>query len=280
MTKQGQEVLLFRIPNNTNDYIEVTNYGCAIRGIYVHNNDGVLENVAWGGKALAEYENGNPGTIFAGELGKALAHKVWDVVDEGENYVFMASQCQAGEGGCSSAVKVGCHIMWVNLNRLVIDLFVTPEDGTQLPLSTQLLVDAGKYQSLKVRSFCPQVLEQGGMLRPVNETAYADMCFTGAAGIKDTFISTSEEIKPMAELADEGEGMYLSAYTTLSALRVEEDKDCGALRLVQGASSPVALGGGVSFTARAIYGVDYLRPQPASEEEVDINPMSVFFAGE
>ena len=84
----------------------------------------------------------------------------------------------------------------------------------------------------------------------------------------------------MAELADEGEGMYLSAYTTLSALRVEEDKDCGALRLVQGASSPVALGGGVSFTARAIYGVDYLRPQPASEEEVDINPMSVFFAGE
>lgn len=272
-------MLLFRIPNNTNDYIEVTNYGCSVRGIYVHNNDGVLENVVWGGKSLAEYQNANPGTIFAGELGRTLAHKVWDVVDVGENYVFMASQCPAGECGCSSAVKVGCHIMWVNLNRLVIDLFVTPEKGTELPLSTQLLVDTEKYKALQVRSFCPQVMEQGGTLRPVSETPYADLRFTRAGGIKDTFISTSEDIKPMAELADEGKGMYLSAYTTLSALRVEEDKDRGALRLVQGACKPVSLGGGVSFTARAIYGVDYLRPQPAAEEEVDINPMSVFFTG-
>ena len=280
-TKQGQEVLLFRIPNNTNDYIEVTNYGCAICGIYVHNNQGKLENTVWGGTSLAEYEACNPGTIFAGPLGRALAHKVWDVADVGDNYVFLASQCDAGESGCSSAVKVGARIMWVNLNRLVIDLFLTPGQGTQLTFGTQLLVDADKHAPLQVRSFCPQVSVAGAAPIPTEESPYAAMVFSDAAGMKDTFLSTSEEIKPMAELAVPGEGLFLSAYTTLSALRLETCDQPKAVRLVQETDQPVPLGGGVSFTARAIYGVDYLRPQPASEEEeVDINPMSVFFAGE
>lgn len=280
-TEQGQEVLLFRIPNNTNDYIEVTNYGCSIRGIYVHNNQGVIQNVTWGGKSLSEYEKTNPSTIFSGKLGAALAHKVWDVVDVGENYVFMASQCGADEAGLPSAVKVGCHMMWVNLNRLVIDLFVTPAKAVELPLSTQILVDADKFKDLKIRSFCPQVMAPGKEPCPVGETKYADMQFSDVDGAADTFVSGHEEIKPMAELADMEAGMYLSAYTTLSALRLEKEAASGAVRLVQEACQPVALGGGVSFTARAIYGVDYLRPQPASEEEeVDINPMSIFFAGE
>lgn len=271
-TKQDEEVLLFRIPNNTNDYIEVTNYGCAIRGIYVHNTKGELGNVVCGLERLKDYEASNPGTIFAGALGGALAHKVWDVADVGDNYVFFASRCGAAESGCGSAVKVGVRIMWVDLNRLVLDLFVTPQHEATMALGTQLLVDAGRGGALQIRSFCPQVVLQGRALYPVDETKYAGMVFTDAVSMgEDTFLNTSEENKPMAELADEGAGMYLSAYSTLSALRLENIGAPKGIRLIQEASGPVVLKNGESYTGRAIYGVDYLRPQFSEDgEEPDL----------
>lgn len=277
-TRRGEQALLFRIPNNTNDYIEVTNYGCTIRGIYVHNTKGALENVVCGLEGLADYEASNPGAIFGGTLGAALAHKVWDVADTGDNYVFFVSQCSAEESGCGSAVKVGARIMWVNLNRLVLDLFVTPQNETAMTLGTQLAVGGRNGAALQVRSFCPQTARPDGTLCPVEESRYAGMVFTDAASMTDVFVSPSEEIKPMAELADPGAGLYLSAYTTLSSLRLEPCGASGGIRLIQETREPVVLRSGESFTGRAIYGVDYLRPQSPEDDE-EANPMGAFLTG-
>ena len=57
-TIAGTEVSLFRIPNSTNDYIEVSDYGCTIKGIHVHGKDGKLHNVLCGYETLEEYRAG------------------------------------------------------------------------------------------------------------------------------------------------------------------------------------------------------------------------------
>lgn len=268
----GEAVSLFRIPNSTDDYIEVTNYGCTIRGLYVHNRQGVLENLVCGLDTLGDYEAvaANPGALFGGALGGALSHKVWDVADVGDNYVFFACECPKEESGCGCGIKAGARIMWVNLNRLVIDLFLTPEKAVSLPLSSRLTLRGGTFS---VRSFCPTVRRDGAEL-PVEETPYAGLQFCPVG--QDTFLCPQEDIKPMAELVNDAAGMHVSAYATLSALRTEVG--IGEVCLVQETSGPVSLQGGESFAARVIYGIDYLRPQEEDNGE-EPNPFSAFVTG-
>jgi len=269
-TKEGKELLLFRIPNDTGDYVEITNDGCAIQSLCVHDLKGRLQNIAQGAEP-----------IFAGALGKALSAKVWDVADVGDNYVFFSCACTEAETGLGSALKAGARVMWVNRNRLVMDLFLTPEKGVSLPLSTQLKVSCGAAP--QVRSFCPQVLQNGRDPVPVEDTKYAAMAFTPASQAADVFLSPSEEIKPMAELADEQTGLYISAYATLPALRLESEPN--AVRLFQETPAPIPLQSGESLTERVIYGVDFLPPFPEEpsdedpESEAEPNPLSVFGLG-
>ncbi len=263
-TPEGGEVLLFRIPNDTNDYVEVTNLGCAIRALCVHDLKGQLQQVG--------ACDGAQGSIFGGLLGAALGGKLWDVVEIGDNAVFFSCVCSAQECGLASDLKVGARIMWVNRNRLVIDLFLTAERAVTLSLSTQLWVNCGG--TARVRSFCPQVRLESGEVCAVEKTGYAGMAFCPVGLGGEVFLSPSEEIKPMAELGNEERGLYVSAYATLPALRAQADGE--VVRLVQETWEPLSLQGGESFGARIIYGVDFL-PPPADDDGEEPNPLSVFF---
>ena len=44
-SRSGKSVWSFRIPNSTNDYIELSTYGCSLQGLYVHDGDGALRSL-------------------------------------------------------------------------------------------------------------------------------------------------------------------------------------------------------------------------------------------
>ena len=44
-SKSGKTVWSFRIPNSTNDYIELSTYGCSLQGLHVHDGDGTLRGL-------------------------------------------------------------------------------------------------------------------------------------------------------------------------------------------------------------------------------------------
>lgn len=52
----GEEVLLYRLTNETGAYVEVLSYGCRIRSICVPNRQGRLTDVCFGYKDMAGYE--------------------------------------------------------------------------------------------------------------------------------------------------------------------------------------------------------------------------------
>ena len=62
----GDLAYYFRIPNQTGDYVELTNLGCQICGIHVHKLDGTMENIS----------SVNSGTLWGSEIGKMLSEKL------------------------------------------------------------------------------------------------------------------------------------------------------------------------------------------------------------
>ena len=265
--KSGAEVWSFRIPNSTNDFIELSTYGCSLLGLYVHDRDGRLQNLVRGIGELAEYEGAGRScaSLLGGSpLAECLARKNWTVAEEGDNFVFLTAACTPEESGLDGGVKVGARVMWVNLNRLVVDLYLTPERGLDFRWGGQLTLREGAYQ---IRSFCPQVAPDGGDPVPVEETQYAEQQFAPLCGA--VFCRPDEEIKPLAEVAEPATGMHLSVYGTSTCLRAAEGK---VLQWCQG-----RLEAGESLASRLIYGVDYLSPQPETEGEP--NPFAAFGFG-
>ena len=130
-TIAGTEGSLVRLPNSTNDYIEVSDYGCTIKGIHVHGKDGKLHNVLCGYETLEEYQVGGLelGAVTGTLNGQPLptAHRLWNVEEIGENHLFLSCRLSAEDTPAGIACALGARIMWVNLNRSVIDLFATPE---------------------------------------------------------------------------------------------------------------------------------------------------------
>ena len=131
-TENRERAVLYRIPNNTNDYIELTNYGCALKSICIHDRQGRLRNILLGGRQPEEdrYPTGGQGLIrdhLSPALSSCLSHKLWQTQEVGENYVFLSCQVSEGESGLPTALTFGTRIMWVNRNRLIIDLFASPE---------------------------------------------------------------------------------------------------------------------------------------------------------
>ena len=118
-TAEGNPVYKFRIPNNTGDYVDVTNYGASISGIYVHRPDMSMEDLA----------GANTLPILGGSLGKVLSDTVWSVMEEGENHVLFAQELNGADSPFGVSVKIGLRITWVNLNRLIIDIFATPAEA-------------------------------------------------------------------------------------------------------------------------------------------------------
>jgi len=275
-TASGEEVTLFRIPNNTNDYIEISNYGCTICKICVHNPAGKMQNILCGYETLAEYEASEL-SLGAVLCNAKTAHKVWDIQEVGNNYVFFSCAVPAEETEVGCALAIGARIMWVNLNRIVIDLFVTPEDSADVNLAYNLpfrLKESGDLTGYLLRTFCREVLVNG-QHTPVTNTPYADIVFWPQGTEPRTFLDMSEDSKPMAELANPEAGMTISAYSNLNSLTCDVQEGVKGIRLNQTMETPVHLEAGQTLTGRIIYGFDRFY----TEEEVispEPNPFSAF----
>ena len=264
VTADGQAVQLFRIPNSTNDYIEVSTYGCTLKSVFIHNRRGALQNLLVGFETLAEYEQASaPVCAIAAGFGdgsyqRLLARKVWKVEEIGDNYVLLSCATSEKESGC--AMTVGARIMWVNLNRLVVDLYVTPEKQAAVNFTCQFpfrMLEGGGMDGYVVRTFCPTALVEGET-SPIGDTPYADMAFQSVDGSSVTFISGDDEVKPMAELANVQAGLAVSVYGNLSSVCVEPQPQMGAVLINQTMMREVALDGGETLAGRVIYGFDKL----------------------
>ena len=188
-TVDGAEVSIFRIPNNTNDYIEVSDYGCTIKGIHIHGRDGQMHNVLCGYDTLEEYQTGrlDLGAVTGTLNGHPLptAHRHWNVEEVGENHLFLSCRLPAESTPAGIACAVGARVMWVNLNRIVIDLFATlhlpylrlSSSATRVPVIRRLYAAhllSGGPPGRAESSRCPDLLWRAG-LRPPGEPP-PDLC--------------------------------------------------------------------------------------------------------
>ena len=56
-TKDNQPVLLYQLKNSNGAYVEIINYGCRVKSIFVPDKTGTLQDICLGYKTLTEYEN-------------------------------------------------------------------------------------------------------------------------------------------------------------------------------------------------------------------------------
>lgn len=254
-TRNGEPVSLFRIPNSTNDYIELSTYGCALKSVCIHTSDGSMRNILAEPSALAEDEASPAfrGVLSLGdpEFSCALSHTVWDVTETGENHVFLTCRICAGTG----EIAVGARVMWVNLNRLVMDFFVTPEHDTALNISGELALHAGSAGNYALRTFCPRYCA-GGEWQAVAESPYRDMGFQPLTGPVSFSVPESGDVSPMAELTDMGIQTAISIYGNLPLLSAAPLEN--RVQILQTLVEPVTLQSGQTCSSRIIFGFDRL----------------------
>ena len=274
----GDNAKLFRIPNNTDDYIEITNYGCRMKSIHIHDRQGGLRNVLCGGTETDPAawiplagSTGCPG------LEAFLARQVWDIGEVGANHVFFSCTAPAGETGLPCEVKAGAKITWVNLNRLIVDFYLTPEREQTLDLTTGLLFRLAEDGAAYVaRTFCPMV-DVNGMFVPAAETPYREISFCPVGADEQRFLDPQEDIKPMMELANTAAGLAISAYGTPSVVSCLPQGAPAGVRL-RFTAAPEQLRAGETLTERVIYGFDPLPSEAPGEPEEDIpSPFAAFF---
>ena len=260
-TETGETALLYRFPNNTNDYIEITNYGCTMKSICIHDGQGSLRNVLSGGENLETCQQSAEGLGMIRDhlspaLSQCLSHKLWQTQEIGQNHIFLTCRLSEAESGLHTALTVGARIMWVNLNRIVIDLFSAPERGALIAPECNLVFHLTDTDDYALRSFCPQILS-GGQTLPVEKTVYAEMAFVPLAESAPTLLSSPEEVKPIAELASGAAGLTISAYGNMDSLSVQKLPESSAA-LTQAMLYGISLKSGESFAGRLIYGFDRL----------------------
>ncbi|BAL00545.1 hypothetical protein OBV_33460 [Oscillibacter valericigenes Sjm18-20] len=273
-TKDGTKAQLFRIPNNTEDYIEVSTYGCAIKGIFIHNREGKLQNVFCGMETLRNYElsvmgNGSiVGAVSKSSPSAAHAHKVWDVAEVGENFVFLTCRESAEESGCGCEVTIGVQIMWVNLNRLIVDAYVTPEKDAEISLECRCFfkLQEAERDGYGLRTFAQEVIGEDGPMGKTENTPFRNLSFQPLPH-EVTFLSRDPQIKPMAELASTQSQITISAYSSMVSLLAKKAEELGGVEIQQGMHHAVFLKSGETLTGRVIYGFDKLY----SKDEVE-NP--------
>lgn len=274
-TETGETATLFRIPNHTDDYIEITNYGCMTKSIHIHDRRGELRNVLRGCETLEDCRQRERGTVYDGlspALSARLAHKLWETKEVGENYVFFSCQVSEAESGLDTALTFGARIMWVNLNRIVMDLFAAPEKECRMAPGCHLAFQLTERDDYILRTFCPQMIS-GDKTVPAENTAYADMAFVPLKTGPQIFRSPQESMKPMAELASGATGLAVSSYGDMDSLICEKSPD-GSVSIEQSMLRGVQLKSGESFSGRVIYGFDRLY----AEEELKNPAPSPFSA--
>lgn len=271
-TKSGKPASLFRIPNSTNDYIELSTYGCALKRICIHAFDGSMRNLLAEPSPLAEDEGSTSfrGMLSLGDskLSAVLSHTVWEVAETGENYIFLTCRICAETGELTAGVRV----MWVNLNRLVADFFVTPEHDTALNMCSELILSAGTANSYFLRTFCP-LYRADGAWQAVAQSPYGELSFQPLTDTVSFSVPESADVCPMAELADKTAQTAISIYGNLPVILVKPLET--GVQVLQLLGGPAALQGGQTCSSRVIFGFDRLFTEKELTNPAP-NPFSAF----
>ena len=272
-TTEGNPVYKFRIPNNTGDYVDVTNCGASISGIFVHRPDMSMEDLA--GKSSSSSLTGvNTLPILGGSLGEVLSNTAWSVMEEGENHVLFAQELDGADSPFGVSVKVGLRITWVNLNRLIVDIFVTPAEAAAVHIEGNISIDSSG-KAFSICTFCPFLADSSGNEKPVAKSVYKDMAFAPVDCETPIFLNHSEEIKPMIELADDKSLLRLSVYSTFDSASCSKDEAASCVNIKACSSGEEQLKKGQTLTHRIILGIDYIQPV-TEDDEVDPAPLSCF----
>lgn len=264
VNEAGKEIYVFKIPNSTNDCLEVSNEGCQIKSILIHDKKRKLYELICGqGKK----------SIFSslGKLGSNLSKKIWDISEEGDNYVFFSCECEAEETDCDCRLKIGVRIMWVNLNRLVLDIYLTPEREMSCRWGSALRLNPDEEKKeWKVRSFLPSVNGER-----VEKTVYSEQNFGELPENTETVFSSEsvQEIRPVLEVDEYKSELMVSVYSTFSECRVTRENDEVFLHQ----TDQIHLKVGESLAERVIYGFDF--PNLDIDGDPKGNPFMMFSLG-
>jgi len=260
---QEGTVYSIRLTNNTGDYIDLTNYGARLFGIHLHTPGGGMENVL---PDCMEDESSirslSYGTLLGGSLAEELSHKAWDIVDVDQTSILLTTES-------ASKIKVGLKVTWVNLNRLILDLFATPENSADISLQPRIDLALREYD---ISCFCPVVNGEKAA-----DSAYADMVFcpmkdeSGA----DIFSDTNDAIKPMLEIKDAASSLRISFYSTQHEAMAWKGTELVSMTSFE--AQPVQLQGSATLTERAIWGFDHITTNLASDENDPESPFLGFF---
>lgn len=136
------------------------------------------------------------------------------------------------------------------------------------------LQDPPELTGYTLRTFCPEVLLDG-QRRPVSQSDYAEMTFVPLAAHPQTFVSDRDEIKPMAELVHTAAAFTVSAYSTMSAIRVSPQPGLGGVQVLPFLLDGLSLAAGQSFAGRIICGFDRLYTKEELEESA-LSPFAAF----
>lgn len=257
-------VCSIRLTNNTGDYIDLTNYGARLLDIFVHVPGGGMENIAppCPEPTPDNLQSRQGNCLLGGTLGAALSHTVWDIVDTDQTSIMLAAETE-------DRIKVGLHITWVNLNRLILDYFVTPAESREIRLQSSLELCSRPFE---LSCFCPEV---NGV--PAADTAYADMAFQPMKNEAeaDVFADKNDAIKPLFELKDTASSLRVSLYSTQHRAKAWADADRVCLATFD--PEAVSLPAGASLTERVICGIDHITANLASDENDPESPFLGFF---
>lgn len=272
----GRPIYMFRIPNNTGDYVDVSNFGARICGIYVHKPDlsvdSLINNIS-----ISPQFTSNPtpaGALISGFYPETFSKKVWDVAEEGENFVFFTTEATLDNDNKATNVKVGVRIMWVNLNRLIIDYFITPQEDFQINLESRLDLSSGD-RFFDACTFCSTIQDNSGNNIKTSDTPYKEMSFVPLEKGTPVFLDLKEEIKPMLELSDKNSLLRLSVYSTLPAVLAKKSEKDDAVLIEIFSPNPEHLLAGQTLAHRVIYGIDYIEP-PECDDGIEPNPFDCF----
>lgn len=269
--EDGKEAWLFRIPNNTGDYVDVSSYGSRICGIHVHGENMSMESLLDDSFIKEKFVKSHAaGCLWGGYLGKVTANRVWDVAEEGDNYVLFTCKVAKGEVA-DSELTLGCQVMWVNLNRLIINYFISAEESTALDFESRVYIGA-KGRTLSLRSFCPKIIYDYPYEVDTSESDYRDLAFVPFKEKSPVAVSESDEIKPMLELAECDGLLHYSVYSTLTEATAEEEKagDTTSCVFRMNSKEKVELKAGETLNERVILGIDYIEiPEEDDGEEPD-----------
>mgnify|MGYP000791059625 FL=1 len=225
--------------------------------------------------SMEDLAGANTLPILGGSLGKVLSDTVWSVMEEGENHVLFAQELNGADSPFGVSVKVGLRITWVNLNRLIVDIFATPAEAAAVNIEGNISIDSSG-KAFGICTFCPSLTDSSGNETAVAESAYKGMAFAPLYCETPIFLNHSEEIKPMIELADDKSLLRLSVYSTFDSASCSKDEAASRVNIKAFSSGEEQLKKGQTLTHRIILGIDYIHT-PAEDDGVEPTPLSCLF---